>query len=142
MHFNIELLKLFVIFCLTKMVNKCVAFCCSSEYHTNREKVLMFSFPLGKSDLLEKWVKFVYRDDWFPTKNSVFCIKHFNEKFIWKRKQNKLNWDLHSIPTIHSEKVRKPSLLPIPTELRKPWKLRRIIHQSDEFQDFPSVVTQ
>ena len=41
------------------MVNKCVAFDCSWEYHTNREKVSIFSFPLGKFDLLEKWVKFV-----------------------------------------------------------------------------------
>ena len=44
------------------MVNKCVAFGCSSGYHTNRKKVLMFSFPFGKSDL-EKWVKFINLND-------------------------------------------------------------------------------
>ena len=37
-------------------------------YHTKREKVSTFSFSLGKSDLLEKWVKFAYQNDWFPTK--------------------------------------------------------------------------
>ena len=41
------------------MVNKCVAFGCSSDYDTNREKVSTFSLPLGKFDLFEKWVKFV-----------------------------------------------------------------------------------
>ena len=48
-----------MIFCLTRMVNKCVSFGCSSGYHTNREKVSTFSFPLAKSDLLKKWGKFV-----------------------------------------------------------------------------------
>ena len=47
------------------MVYNCVESGCSSGYHTNREKVLTFSFPLGKSDLLEKWVKFVNLNDWY-----------------------------------------------------------------------------
>ena len=62
------------------MVNKCVACGCSSGYHTNREKVSTFS--LGKSDLLEKWVKFFYRVDWFLMKNPVLCIKHFHENLL------------------------------------------------------------
>ena len=118
-----------MIFCLTKMVNKCVAFGCSSGFHTNREKVSKFSLPLGKSNLLEKWMKFINRNDWFPTKNSVLCIKHFDEKFIFKGKGNKLNRDLHPIPTIHPEKLRKSSFfffLPTSTKLRKPPKLRQM----------------
>ena len=55
--------QFFVIFCLTKMVNKCVAFGYSSRYHTNKEKVSTFTFPLEKSNL-EKWVKFVNRNDY------------------------------------------------------------------------------
>ena len=58
------------------MVKKYVAFSCSCGYHINREKVSTFSFPLEKSVLLEKWVKFVNRNDWFPPKNSVLFIKH------------------------------------------------------------------
>ena len=61
------------------MVNKCIAFSCSTGYHFNREKVPTFSFPLGKSDLLEKLVKFLNRNDLFRAKNSVLCIKHFDE---------------------------------------------------------------
>ena len=76
------------------MVNKCVAFGYSSGYDTNSEKVPIFSFPLGKSNLIEKWIKFVNRNNWFPTKNSVLCIKHFEDKYILKGKRNKLNWNL------------------------------------------------
>ena len=111
MHFNIEFLEFFMIFCLTKMVNKCVVFSCSSGYYANREKVSTFSFPLGKSDLLEKWVKFVKCNDSFPMKNSVLCIKHFDKKSILKGKWNKLN----SYNPFRKNK--KPSLLPTATEL-------------------------
>ena len=69
-------------------------------------------------------------------KNSILCIKYFDEKFILRWEQNKQNWDLHPIPTIYSEKVRKPSLLLTSTELRKPLKLQWIIHQPDKLQDF------
>ena len=58
------------------MINKCIAFGYSMGYHTNREKLSTFSFPLGKSDLIEKWVKFAKCNDWFPMKNSVLSIKH------------------------------------------------------------------
>ena len=57
------------------MFNKCVAFGCSSGYAGNSEKVSTFSFPLGKSDLIEKWIKFVNRNIWFSTKNSVLASK-------------------------------------------------------------------
>ena len=83
------------------------------------KKVLTFSFPLGKSDLIEKCIKFVNRKNWFPTKNSVLCIKHFEDRYILKGKRNKLNWNLQPILTIHSEKIIKPSLLPTQTDFRK-----------------------
>ena len=73
------------------MVNKGVAFGCSSGYDTNSEKVSTLSFSLGKFDLIEKWIKFVNRNNWFPMKNSVLCIKHFEDKYILKGKRNKLN---------------------------------------------------
>ena len=45
------------------MVNKFVAFGCSSAYDTNSEKDSTFSFPLGKSDLIEKRIKFVNQNN-------------------------------------------------------------------------------
>ena len=111
----------FMIFCLTKMA------------------VLEDIIPLGKSDLLEKSMKFVNCNDWFPTKNSVLYIKLLDDKFILKRKWNKRNWDLHPFPTIQLEKKKKKSLLLTTTELRNPLKLLRIIHQPNELQDFFST---
>ena len=89
------------------MVNRCVAFGLSCGYDSNSEKVSTFSFPLGKSDLIEKWIKLVNRNNWFHTKNSVLCIKHFEDKYILKGKRHKLNWNLQPILTIHSEKNNK-----------------------------------
>ena len=73
------------------MLDKCVAFGFPSGYDTNNEKVSTFSFPLGKSDLIKKWIKFVNRNNCFLSKNSVHCIKHFEDKYILKGKRNKLN---------------------------------------------------
>ena len=58
---------------------------------------------------------------------------------ILKGKRNKLNWNLQSIPKIHSEKIIKPSLLLNRTDFRKPPKQRRI--EKDELQDFLSTDT-
>ena len=121
------------------MVNKCVGFGSSSGYDSNREKVSTFSFPLGKSDLIEKWIKSVNRNNLFPPKNSFLCLKHLEDKYILKGKRNKLNWNLQPIPTIHSEKRIKPSILPTQTDFRKPPKQRRI--EKDELQDFLSSDT-
>ena len=72
-------------------------------------------------------------------KNSVLCIKHFEDKYILKGKRNKLNWNLQPIPTIHSEKIIKVSLLLIQTDFRKPSKQRQT--EKDELQDFLSTDT-
>ena len=109
------------------MVNKCVAFGCSTGYENTGEKISTFSFPHDKPDLIQKWLKFVNRADWVPTKHSVLCMKHFEERFIVKGKRNTLNWSLHPVPNILSEKIRnRPSLLPTTSELRKPPKRRNI----------------
>ena len=80
-----------------------MAFGCSSGYDTNGEKVSTFSFPLGQSNLIEKQIKFVNRNNWFPTKNSVLSIKHFEDKYILKGKRNKLNWNLQPIMHSHNQ---------------------------------------
>ena len=54
-----------------------------------------------------------------------------------KGKRSKLNCNLQPIPTIHSEKIIKPSLLSTQTDFRKPPKQRRI--EKDELQDFLST---
>ena len=122
--FRYWILKYFCdIFVEQKMVNQCVAFGCSSEYDTNSEKISTFFFPLGKSDLIEKWIKFVNRNNWFPMKNSVLCIKYFEDKYILKGKGNKLNWNLLPIPTIHLEKKNKTISFADSNRFHKPPKV-------------------
>ena len=71
------------------MVNKCVVFGCKSGHDNQQEKVSGFSFPLNNPDLLEKWVKFVNRPEWKPSKSSVICVKHFQQEFVnnWHEKE-------------------------------------------------------
>lgn len=101
------------------------------------KKYRHFLFFLENPTSKEKWIKFVNRFDWLPTKNSLLCMKQLEEKFILKEKRKKLNWDLHPIPTIHSEKIRKLSLLPYRREFGKPPK-QRLVH-TDELHDFISA---
>ena len=93
------------------MVNKCVVFGCKSGYDSQQDKVA--GFPLSAPDLLEKWIKFVNRVNWKPTKQSIICMKHFKE-FISRGKRMTLKWKLQPVPTIHTQKaLKRPSTLPI-----------------------------
>ena len=124
--------------CFYDMVNKCCAFGCKTGYDSSsheEERFSTFYFPLEKENLLEQWVKFVNRSDWKPTKSSVLCIKHFDEKYISRGKRNKLNWKLDPVPTIHSkEALKRPSALPTSTVPRKAPKIRGI--QCDQIEGF------
>ena len=127
------------------MVNKCVVIGCRSGYESqkkyyNRHKdnsessvekdsnVTIFSFPLDKPDLNQRWIKFVNRKDWKPTSYSGICIKHFENKYIKIGKRARLLYELLPIPTIsgNSDDVPLP-LQPTPSlPLRKPPKKRSI----------------
>lgn len=76
-----------------KMVNKCAVFGCKRGYENQEqlnEDYHAFYFPSGekKEHLLPAWVKFVCRQDWKPTKNSVICEFHFDETLINKGNQS------------------------------------------------------
>ena len=73
---------------------------CCYKLQTGEKKP---SFLLAEDkELRKKWIYFVNRKNWAPTKYSVACIDHFHDKFIKHRKsQCKLNWELHPIPTIY-----------------------------------------
>ena len=40
-----------------------------------------FLFPICNPALNEKWIHFVAREGWKPSKHSVLCMKHFESKF-------------------------------------------------------------
>ena len=63
------------------MVNKCPVFGCKRGFESEEpqhEDYHAFYFPLDerKSHLLPAWEKFVCRDGWKPSANSVFCEFH------------------------------------------------------------------
>ena len=136
------------------MVNKCVVVGCNTNYETMRKKtkrdadgnVLTFSvdavtvddnnkissfhFPTDEKHK-QKWIKFVCRgNDYLPSKNSVICSTHFEDKFFIKReKRIRLNFSLEPIPTIYPKDfVPQSSLLPSASsqQQRKSPKYRRL----------------
>ena len=107
------------------MVNKCVVFGCKSGYDNQQEKVSDFSFPFNEPDLLEKWVKFVNRPEWKPSKSSVICVKHFQQEFVNNDMRKKLKWEMHPVPTLHNaEAMKRPSTPPNTSLPRKAPKVR------------------
>ena len=97
------------------MVNKCVVLGCKSGYYSQkRDPVSSFGFPFNKPYLLDQWIDFVNRLDWKPTKNSVICAKHFENKFILAGKRTVLKWKLNPVPTLYASVKEKE--LPIISE--------------------------
>lgn len=80
-------------------------FNCKSNYDSEKceSLVSVFYFPKDE-DRKKKWVKFVHRKDWTPTKNSVICIKHFHEKYI-DRSYPRLRLKPDAVPSKQSEDV-------------------------------------
>ena len=140
------------------MTNRCVAVGCQSGYSEKKseiadacegnssqelnleENVPSFHFPSEEthSELGKEWVKFVNRpsSNWEPSKYSLICIKHFEERFIINSKSRKtLNMKLNHVPSIHSEEVcKRPSTIPTNVIHGKLPKKRDF--SIDEMQDF------
>ena len=87
-------------------------------------------------------VKLVNWNDWFPTKNSVLCIKHFLWKIYFERKakQTQLGFTSNSYDPFRKNK--KTVSFADNNRLRKSRKFQWIIHQPDELQDFISADTR
>ena len=65
------------------MVNKCAAPSCRSGYAKNETKhITEFHFPLKNLELNRLSIRFVNRKDWKPTKHSVLCQLHFEEREV------------------------------------------------------------
>lgn len=57
-----------------------------------------FRFKLD-SDVYAKWVAFVGERNWAPSKETVICFEHFEEKYIICGKRWTLNGSLSPVPT-------------------------------------------
>jgi hypothetical protein len=127
------------------MVNKCSAPSCRSGYAKNEAKqITKFHFPLKKVELNKLWIKFSNRKDWKPTRHSVLCEFHFEEKYIIRGGKSNLKWSMNPVPTIHSKALLNspPSLLPTSQTTRKP-PIERLFSndEQDTFGERDSITT-
>ena len=125
------------------MVNKCAAPSCRSGYakNENKKRLATFHFPLKDGELNKNWVRFVNRVDWTPTKHSVLCELHFDDKYIIRGDKCNLKWVIKPIPTIHSKELLNApqSSLPTPQTLRK--SPRKRTHHQDQLKSFKETDT-
>lgn len=66
------------------MPAKCCVPGCKSNYASNKESngyVTTFKFPTNEA-LRMKWIQSIPRSAWEPTRNSVVCIKHFQDQDV------------------------------------------------------------
>ena len=117
------------------MVNKCVVTNSKTGYDNGPRKSPFF-FPRD-ADLCERWIYFVNRQNWKPTKFSVICVDHFDPKYIKQGKKCKLLWDLSPLPTIQTDIVSARSILRTPAFPRKLPTAR--CHGKNELAEFQAA---
>lgn len=65
-----------------QMPRKCCVPGCKSNYDSSNESyVNVFSFPKDE-EMCKKWLRSIHRENYVLTKESVVCIKHFDDSFI------------------------------------------------------------
>ena len=81
------------------MIITCVVVYYKTGYKKRQHKINVipenfpvFRFPLKNPELNKKWIRFVNRRDWAPTRRSNVCSKYFEEKFIKVDKQATSQW--------------------------------------------------
>ena len=127
------------------MVNKCAVVNCRTGYKFKKRESsfllaskAVFSFPKDTS-LEEKWIKFVNRKDWKPSKHLVICMDHFEEKYLKYGKRVTLKHELKPVPSIYSEETCIPSsVMPKVSNFRKP-PTKRDCTIPDEIHSFQEM---
>ena len=59
---------------IVDMVNKCAAPKCQTGYTSPARKLSSIHFPVKKEELNKKWIRFVSRSDWAPTKHCFMQV--------------------------------------------------------------------
>ena len=108
-------------------MNKCPVFGCKRGHESEEpqhEDYHAFYFPLDerKSHLLPAWEKFVCRDGWKPSANSVICEFHFEDRLIRKGKRWTLKWKLNPMPTMLTDEMKAMPQSVQPTPAAPPRK--------------------
>lgn len=76
--------------------------CAYSCKNSSDSDIKCFKFPLYNPRKLKKWLSNMKLTDWTPTRFSVLCIDHFEEKYINRSGQSPTLKD-NAIPTIFSD---------------------------------------
>ena len=122
------------------MVYKCCVVDCRSNY-AGEERTTVFSFPKEES-LRKIWIRFVNRKELGLTPSSFICIKHFEEKYCRKGKNDKryrLTKTLKPVLTIFNPNIQTSQcsssshISPVTVPSRSP---RKRIYQDDQYQSF------
>lgn len=118
------------------MVNKCAVPGCKTGYTSDQNKgTPTFHFPLKNVELNKRWVRFVNRESWHPTKHSVICLLHFEDIYVKHGKRKSLKWNINPVPTVYPKLLMQhPSSLPTVSTSRPPPGQR--ILQADQYQSF------
>ena len=66
------------------MVKSCVAYGCTNRWKSG-SGITFHTFPLKDQDQLQKWLKAIRREGWFPTQYSYICSEHFLESDFIQR---------------------------------------------------------
>ncbi|XP_051886418.1 THAP domain-containing protein 5-like [Pristis pectinata] len=84
----------------------------SGQLSADRQKLGFYPFPLQNKERLNKWIKNMKKENWFPTKHQCICSDHFTaDSFEWR-------WGIrylktHAVPTVFSfpthEQNKKPN---------------------------------
>lgn len=74
----------------------------STDNSQCREKGVSFHhFPLKDKTRLTEWIRHINRPNFTPTKHSVLCSEHFEEKyFVYQPFTNRRQLSSESVPTI------------------------------------------
>ena len=115
--------------------NKCSVPGCNTNYQLCQTKPV-FKFPQDQV-LSKKWLESLNRKDYEPSKSSVMCIDHFEDKYLIKKIERiGLDYPISPIPTIHPKSI-PLSQAPVPCEPRKLPKVR--VYAPDELGSFMSI---
>ena len=135
------LINLYVFLCkytaydIIEMVNKCAAPKCQTGYTSFTGKLSSFHFSLKNEELNIKWICFVYRSDWDPTKHSALWELHLEDIYKNEGKRISLNWSMKPVPTIHSaELIDTPSVPPTTKTFRQ--SPRKRVFQEGQLDSF------
>lgn len=127
------------------MPTSCCVPGCDSNRGSSSQSVTVFNFPIDTTRR-EKWIEAIHKTDFLPTKRSVVCIHHFDERHIVREdsiqssdgtvitfKRDRVKLTANAFPTIFQN---RPSYLnkTLPLDRKDPERRAEEIHLREHAQ--------